>query len=337
MMAVPENFVTMSSRAKSSGATRKKTESRDIIAVSFKFVGSFFTLALFSSLLTVSAHAQSSWEASLLVSSFNTYYQENFNNPADGDPEDVKGNAWDALQLHPMLTYLAQRGLGLPLFVIVDAQIPLVTVKRLEIGDEYEPAGMTDLTQEEQVAHADLTGRAILGWEMLPCLQPYLGIVRSRFTSERTGQLNGDEEGHLIPDANRDYTETVYSTHLCFGLEGTIPLATSSSIQLRYDAAYEIPEAVFVSNSYFGPGTWGQGTTGYTIGGTVQLDVPFSAINLSAVNNAYFSIGGMLYRREWDGNGATGTAWYQGYSLEVSWPKNFTVEAGGFLGVGMFF
>ncbi|HZK75357.1 MAG TPA: hypothetical protein VFD13_00465, partial [Candidatus Kapabacteria bacterium] len=197
------------------------------------------------------------WEIALEVPSFNTYYQENFNNPIDGDAEDIRGNAWDALQLHPIITYRARQELHLPLFLTVEASIPIVTVKRLEIGDEYEPAGVTDLTQQENVAHQELTGRALLGWEILPFLQPYAGVVRSRFTSERVGKVDGNETGKLIPDANQDFTETVYSTHLCFGIQGAIPLNANGDVRIRYDAGYEIPQSVFVSNTYFNAGAWG--------------------------------------------------------------------------------
>ncbi len=293
-----------------------------------------------SSVLLLACHAQAQeqpWEIALEVPSFNTYYQENFNNPADGDAEDIRGNAWDALQLHPIVTYRAKQELHLPLFLSVEADIPVVTVKRLEIGDEYEPAGITELTQQEQVAHDNLTGRALLGWEILPFVQPYAGVVRSRFMSERTGQANGNETGKLVPDANQDYTETVYSTHLCFGIQGVIPLNHNADIRIRYDAGYEIPQSVFVSNTYFGAGAWGQFTTGYTISGRLQLDIPFRAIEMFADHDGYFTIGGLISKREWNGDGQTGLVWNGDYSVNAAWPQNFMVEAGGFIGVGMFF
>gem|GEM_PF-2464061 len=277
------------------------------------------------------------WEFALELHSFNTYYQENFHNPSDGDAEDIQGNAWDVLQLHPILTYRARHELHLPLFLTVEADIPLVTMKRLEIGDEYEPAGITELTQKAQVAHANFTGRALLGWEMLPFLQPYAGVVRSRFTSERTGQADGNETGNLIPDANQDYTETVYSTHLCFGIQGALPLDENADIRIRYDAGYEIPQSVFVSNTYFGAGLWGEGTTGSTIRGRVQLDLPFRSVQLLADRDGYFTIGGLISKRVWNGDGQIGSVSTGDYSVNVAWPQNFAVEAGGFIGIGMFF
>src|ERR1035437_2265437 len=93
------------------------------------------------------------WEIALELPSFNTFYQENFKNSVGGDAEDIRGNAWDALQVHPIITYRARQELHLPLFLTVEADIPIVTVKRLEIGDDYKPAGITYLTQREQVAH----------------------------------------------------------------------------------------------------------------------------------------------------------------------------------------
>lgn len=277
------------------------------------------------------------WEIALELPSFNTFYQENFHNPTDGDAEDLRGNAWDALQLHPMITYRARQELHLPLFLTVEANIPIVTVKRLEVGDEYEPAGITALTQQENVAHQDVTGRALLGWEILPFLQPYAGVVRSRFTSERVGQLDGNETGNLVPNPNQDYTETVYSTHLCFGIQGAIPLNENADIRIRYDAHYEVPQSVFVSDTYFGEGAWGQGTTGYTIGGRVQLDIPFRAMEMFAEHDGYFTIGGIISKREWNGDGQTGVYWNGDYSENLLWPQNFAVEAGGFIGIGMFF
>ncbi|HET6399790.1 MAG TPA: hypothetical protein VFH95_00165 [Candidatus Kapabacteria bacterium] len=289
-------------------------------------------------LLAYNARAQErAWEFALEVPSFNTYYQENFNNPIDGDAEDIRGNAWDAVQIHPIITYRAWQEFHLPLFLSVEVNIPIVTVKRLEIGDEYEPAGVTDLTQQEQVAHKDLTGRAVIGWEMLPFLQPYAGLVRSRFTSERVGQLDGDETGNLVPDANQDYTETVFSTHLCFGIQGAIPLNANGDVRIRYDAGYEIPQSVFVTNTYFAAEAWGQGTTGYTIDGRVQLDLPFRAVELFADHDGYFTIGGIISKREWNGDGRQGITSYEDYPVNITWPRNFAVEAGGFIGIGMFF
>lgn len=289
----------------------------------------FFGVLALSSVL----HAQDrAWELSVRFASFNTYYQENFANPADGDPEDVRGNSWSVLSLDPIITYRAQQDFNVPIFVGVEAQIPLETQKRLEIGDEYEPAGMTDLTQEEQVAHNDLYGRAIIGWEWRSFLQPYVGIVRSRFTSERTAQLNGDEEGDLTPDPNQDYTETVFSTSMGIGIQGMISLE-KLGYRIRYDGGVEIPVSVFVSNGYFGPGTWGQGTTGYTLSMRAELDILLSSV----VQNSYFSIGGLLTKREWNGNGRTASVWYEGYPETAVWPQNYSIQAGGFIGYGMAF
>jgi len=289
-------------------------------------------------LLACSVRAQERpWEIALEVPSFNTYYQENFNNPIGGRAEDLRGNSWDALQIHPLITYRAWQQLHLPLFLSIEATIPIVTVKRLEIGDEYKPSGVTDLTQQENVAHEDLTARAALGWEILPFLQPYAGIVRSRFTSEREGQLDGTQAGKLTPDPNQDYTETVYSTQLCFGIQGAIPLNANGDILIRYDAGYEIPQSVFVSDSYFGTGAWGEGTTGYTISGRAQLDLPFRAIGLFADHDGYYTIGGMISKREWNGDGSQGMTWHEDYPVNIVWPQNFVIQAGGFVGIGMFF
>ncbi|MFI5201226.1 MAG: hypothetical protein ACHQNE_02420 [Candidatus Kapaibacterium sp.] len=270
------------------------------------------------------------WEIALEVPSFNTYYQENFTN---FNPESVQGNAFDAIQLHPRITYRARRQTGLPIFVTAEVIVPLLTVKRLETGSDYAPDGITSTTQKEQIAHTNLTGRVVLGWEMLSYLQPYVAIERSRFASERTGQVDGSDTG-FSPDPIQDYTETVWSTQLGFGIQGAIPLNAKGDVRIRYDAGYEIPQSVFVSDTYFGAGAWGQGTTGYTISGRVELDIPFRII---ADTDGYFTIGGLVSKREWNGNGSRGLYWNGDYAVNLTWPQNFTVEAGGFIGIGMFF
>jgi len=298
--------------------------------------GSFRVLLLMG-LGALTARAQErSWELSVQFASFNTYYQENFFDPNTSYPESVEGNSWDALQVHPSLTYRARKDLDLPFFVSVEAMVPTVTVARQEVGYQYTP-GATYVTQKEQVAHRDLWERATFGWEMLPFLEPYLAVERSRFASERTGQVEGQEDGTFLPDPNADYTEPVFSTHLAFGVMGAIPLNANADVRLRYEAEYENPQAVFISNSYFGSGRWGDGTTGYTYGGRLQLDLPFRLFEFLEAGDGYVTIGGFASKRYWNGDGADGDLFVNGLPDITQWPKNFAVEAGGFIGFGVFF
>ncbi len=283
------------------------------------------------------ANAQErTWEVSLLLPSFNTYYQENAKDLANGQPIDLEGNSWDALQFNPRLIYRAREELNLPLFLSLDVNVPVVTITRLEVGHEQLISGTTAVTQQEQVAHNDLSARLLLGWEMLPFLQPYIALERSRFTSERTGQRNGNDSGGYTPDNNSDYTETIYSTQLGLGITGMIPLNENADVRLRYEASYEVPQAVFVSNSYYASsGVWGQGTGGYTLNGKVQLDIPLRVTEMLSEHDGYFTIGGLISKRHW--NGWSGFGLVNGLPGTLMWPENYWVKAGGFIGIGMFF
>jgi hypothetical protein len=223
--------------------------------------------------------------------------------------------------------------LRLPFFVSIEVSIPAVTLKRLETGHVYEPSG-AGLTQTEDVQHSNLFGRATLGWEMLPFFEPYVTIERSSVTTRRTGQLDGTDTGTLVPDLSQDYTETVTSTQLGFGFEGVVPLNIIADVRLRYAVSYEIPQTVIVENTSFDPATveggsstTGQGTTGDTYGARVQLDLPLALLES---NDGYWTIGGVLSKRQWNGDGEHPRPLGQ-------WPSNFRVEAGGFVGIGMFF
>src|SRR5438067_13602442 len=107
--------------------SRSKNGRRSVI------FGRAFRLILFAGLIfATSAFAQEkSWEMSLTISSFNIYYQENFKNTEDGDPQDIQGNTWDAIQLRPVVTYRARQELNLPFFLTIEANIPIVTISRL--------------------------------------------------------------------------------------------------------------------------------------------------------------------------------------------------------------
>src|SRR5205807_3130814 len=95
----------------------------------------------------------------------------------------------------------------------------------------------------------------------------------------------GKDEGILLPDNNQDYTEYILATYLDFGIQGAIPLDENADIRLRYDVGYKNPQSVFVSNDYFDPGNWGQGTTGYEYGGRLQLELPFNLFNFFDYHN----------------------------------------------------
>lgn len=285
------------------------------------------------------AHAQEKpWEVALALSAFNTYYEEDFSNKIDGSPQDVRGNSLTAPAFMPRITYRMRQDLRLPFFLSIEAAAPAVTMKRLEVGHLYANSKLlgygTFTTQQEDVQHSDLSGRATLGWEMLPFFQPYVSIERSSFASRRTGQLDGTDAGTLVPDPSQDYTETVTSTYIGFGFEGVVPLNINTDVRLRYAVGYEIPQTVKVENTSFDPSsvedgssTTGQGTTGYTYGGRVQLDMPFSPLRS---NDGYWTIGGVISKHQWNGDG-------QQTRPIGQWPSNFRVEAGGFVGIGMFF
>jgi hypothetical protein len=274
--------------------------------------------------------AQRAWEVSIGFSGYNTFYEEDFMSKIREDeimsyPQDLRGNSLTALALNPSITYRARREQQLPFFLTLEGQIPIVVLRNLETGHKYKEVAY--LVQREDVEHRSYAGCATLGWEMLPWLQPCLMFEYNVFTTRRIDQLNGTDSGTLVPEADNDYTETAKSTQFGIGVEGYIPLAENSLTRIRYQIGYHIPQYSSVDNDLdgFGAISTGQGTSGYTIGGKVQVDLP-----LASMNDSYLSFGGRAQKRYWNGDGgsAKGTG---------RWPANFAIEAGGFIGVGMFF
>ena len=297
-------------------------------------------LVVWSSLLFFTgARAQEKpWEAAICLQPYNTHYEETSQSES-GNPTTLAGNSFSVLSLRASVTYRARQELHLPFFVTIEPTISVVTLKGSEVGSENEPDGTRLVTSKEDVQHTNLTGRALLGFEILPFLQPYIAIERGQFESRRTNQQDGTESGGFVPDVDQDYTETIMSTQLGFGVQGAVPLNDNADWRIRYDLGYEIPQTVRVGNTFFGPGTWGQGTTGYTFGGCVQLDVPFRLIPLFADNNGYFTIGALLSKRHWNGDGQQGGPVVANDVLykTLGWPANSVVDAGGFIGVGILF
>ena len=292
--------------------------------------------AVWSSLLFLSSVTRAQekpWEVAIYLQSHNTYYEEIATAP-DGDQTTLAGNSFSIVSLRAAITYRGRRDLNVPLFISVEPTVPVIALKGLEVGSENEPDGGRVVTSKEDVRHTNLMGRALLGFEILPFLQPYVAIERGSFASRRTDQQDGTESGAFTPDINQDYTETILSTQLGFGIEGSVPLNENADWRIRYDLGYEIPQTVSVSNTYFGPGEWGQGTTGYTFGGRVELDLPLRSIELLADNNGYLTIGALASKRHWNGDGRVGL---EIIPLQPYWPANSVVDAGGFIGIGMFF
>jgi hypothetical protein len=277
-------------------------------------------------------HAQRPWELSFACSANNTYYEEDFmskilESEFASYHQDIRGNSFTALALNPSITYRARRDLRLPFFVTVEGSVPVVTLKGLETGHKYKPDNAY-LVQQEDVEHNLYTGHAIVGWELLPWLQPYVLFDYSVFVTRRMNQLDGTDSGTLVPEKDKDYSETVTSTHLGFGVEGYVSLSDNSLTRLRYRLGYAVPQSSSVVNDLeaFNTDPTGQSTSGYTIAGKIQLDLPLSASS----HDTYISFGALALKRYWNGDGfvAKGSG---------RWPANFAVQAGGFIGVGMFF
>jgi hypothetical protein len=296
--------------------------------------------AVWSSVLLLAAFARAQekpWEAAVFLQPFNTYYEETWNAP-DG-PATLAGNSFSIVSLRAQITYRARRDLNLPLWISVEPTIPIVATKGLEVQSETEPDGGREILSKEDVRHTYLSGRAMLGFEILPFLQPYVAIERGTFASRRTNQQDGTSSGGFISDIDQDYTETVIATQLGFGIEGAVPLNENADWRIRYDVGYETPQSVSVSNTFFGPGTWGEGTTGYTLGGRVQLDIPFRALAFFEDNNGYLTVGGIARKRHWNGDGKAGgpsdvnNVFYE----TITWPANSIIQAGGFVGIGVLF
>jgi hypothetical protein len=282
---------------------------------------------------SVSFAQEKSWEFALTLHAYNSGYEETFINPKNNDPMDAQGNSFTAFAPHLCIAYRARQDLHIPIFLTIEGTVPLVTMKGLEVGHETKSDGTVGVTYKTDAQHNDLNGKVLLGVEILPFLQPYVAIERSNLTSRRTGQLDGNDHGGFEPDQNPDYSEPVLSTHLGFGVQGTVPLNENADIRIRYDLGYEIPQTVSVSNTSFDPGTWGQGTTGYTYGGRIQLDLPLRFIELFTNHDGYWTIGGSFSRRHWNGDGLHGVGIF---GIPI-WPANTMVKAGGFIGVGLFF
>jgi hypothetical protein len=287
------------------------------------------SLLLFSSVVRAQ---EKPWEVALCLQPFNTHYEETAT-ASNGDLTLLAGNSFSVVSLQATVTYRARRDLNLPLFISVEPAVPVIVLKGTEVGSETEPDGTRLVTSKEDVRHTSLMGRALLGLEILPFLQPYVAIERGSFASRRTNQQDGTESGGFTPDISQDYTETILSTQLGFGIEGAVPLNENADCRIRYDLGYEIPQTVSVSNTYFGAGEWGQGTTGYTYGGRIEVDLPLRPIESLADNNCYLSIGALASKRHWNGDGRIGFEIAQ----QPYWPANSVVEAGGFIGIGMFF
>jgi hypothetical protein len=288
-----------------------------------------------SSLVLISGIAKAQerpWEVFLAVHSFNTFYEEDFKEK-DGNPAKLEGNGWTAAALHATITYRGRQQLRLPFYITIEGELPLVLSKRLEVGHEYAPSGTVFLTQSEDITHRFLEGRAIIGFELLPFLQPYVGLSRSNVRQRRMNQLDGQYDSTLKPDKDKDYNEDIFATFVDVGIEGIIPLNANADIRLRYDLGYKTPQTVFISNDYFDPGTWGQGTTGYEYGGRVQLDLPLYLFDLFERHSGYWTIGGTLTRLHWNGDGRTGDEIFR----KPHWPENTGTNAGGFIGLGLFF
>ncbi len=277
------------------------------------------------------------WELSLGLGAYNTNYAETYTIPNDGNPGALNGNSFTVLALRPSITYRGRQQLSLPFFVTIEAVLPIVTATGLEVGHDTVSSQSVFVTQKEDVRHVDVTGRAVLGYEILPFLQPYMAYERSSYAARRTGEMDGNDAGNFSIGDNQDYTETVSSTQLGFGVQGVVPLNRNADIRLRYDFGYEVPQSVSVTNDYYGTGSFGEGASGYTIAGKVQLDMPLHIMDLFENHDGYWTIGLNISKRHWNGDGALGHGIQSGLPATLTWPANTVVKAGGFVGVGLFF
>ncbi len=280
-----------------------------------------------------------SWEFALTLNAYNSGYDEVMVSPDNGALLDATGNSFIALAPQLAITFRARQDLRLPLFLTVQGCLPLMTSKGSEVEHATNTDGTGGITYKTEATHNETLGRGVLGVEILPFLQPYVAVERSQLSSRRTGQLDGNDQGQFVPDANQDYTESVVSTELGFGIQGTAPLTINGDIRIRYDFGYLIPQTVSVSNTSFDAASFGQGTTGYTFGGRVQLDLPFILFNPFTDHDGYWTIGATFSKRHWNGDGRLGrTTSSDGQpSQTLLWPDNTMVKAGGFIGIGLFF
>ena len=296
---------------------------------------------IWSSLLccaSVSYAQEKSWEFALSLNAYNSGYEEIIFDPSNGNHLDAQGNSFTALAPRLAITYRARQDLRVPLFLTIEGTVPLVTLSGSEVENETTPDGRTGIAYKTNSQHDDLTGRALLGVEILPFLQPYIAIERSKLTSRRTDQQDGNDQGGFTPLENSDYSEPVLSTHLGFGIQGTVPLNENADIRIRYDLGYEVPQTVSVTNTLYDAPAWGQGSTGYTYGGRVQLDLPLRLFEDLANHNGYWTIGAALSKRHWNGDGRLGVATTNGIpDGSLLWPANTMIKAGGFIGLGLFF
>jgi len=241
------------------------------------------------------------------------------------------GNSLTAIAPTIRVTYRARQDLRLPLFVSIDGQIPVLLISSLEAQRVYRKDGTSGITNKEQLAEHDLLFRAMAGFELLPFLQPYIGFQRSILDQIRTEQVDGLDDSAFHPDKDPKYHENILASYISVGIQGIVPLNYDADVRLRYDLGYKIPQSVFVNNSssFFDPGIWGQGTTGSEYGGSLQVDFPLTLLELY---NGYWTVGGTFMRRDWNGDGQTSTAFHSPH-----WPANSLTNAGGFIGLGLFF
>jgi hypothetical protein len=274
---------------------------------------------------------QKSWEVATDVEASNTHYRELSMSDAH-EPMTLEGNSMTPAALHAYIAYHADRHFHVPLFLTLQSQVPIFASNGDEAG-HLERNGTQFLTQKELVRHSSNFILSECGYELLPILKPYLSIEFNEFLSRRTNQVEGTDDGELLPAKKQDYLETVTSSHLGVGIQGGIPLTESAGWRIRYDVGYQIPQAVKVTNTFFDQGYWGQGTTGYTLKGRLQLDLPFALTPGQARHDGYVTIGSIFQRRHWNGDGRTATEIF----ANPHWPENTIFTAGAFLGTGVFF
>src|SRR5207248_5535849 len=120
------------------------------------------------------------------------FYEENFNELKDGKsvPGDLQGNALTVAAPNLRIRYRGRQQLHLPFFLSIEAELPVALRQGLEVGHLYDSA-QTFFTQQEQITQKAIRGRIILGFELLPFLQPYVGLSRVTIQQRRMDQQDG--------------------------------------------------------------------------------------------------------------------------------------------------
>jgi hypothetical protein len=283
------------------------------------------SVALFSLALLAGAANAQSWQVELSIDPSNTHYDENVSRK---DGPELLGNSLTILPVQLGVTYYARPILRLPFWLSLEAEVPLASLP----GDEVGRKAVTDnVVQRERSEHRTSRIQSSLGFELLPEIQPYLTFEVSRLSTRRTNQQVGQDDGSLLPDPNQDYTESIDATYLGFGIMSTIPLAAAANSRIRINMAYLNAQGSSVSNTYFGDGTWGQHTSGYSIHARAGIESGLDLLSSARASYLTFGVSGSI--SHWNGDGHVGYDLFQ----HPYWPSTSIARLGAFAGLGVFF